>query len=196
MGRRVAHYSTIFATSSHTNKYSGVNRLGKRHDFTTTRIFWYVSAAGPKNRKDCEIRLIAKFAIRHQIQDHVSLSFPAIARADLPMVARWLGTPEVLRWWGDPKEQIDLITEDLDEPLMRQWIVEHQSRAFAYMQAYPANAWPQTHLTHLPNGAVVIDAFIGEPAMLGCGHGSAFLHVVGEKLLAEGAPIVAIDPDR
>jgi hypothetical protein len=41
-----------------------------------------------------------------------------------------------------------------------------QSRAFAYMQAYPANAWPQTHLTHLPNGAVVIDAFIGEPAML------------------------------
>jgi hypothetical protein len=43
---------------------------------------------------------------------------------------------------------------------------------------------------------VVIDAFIGEPAMLGCGHGSAFLRVVGEKLLAEGAPIVAIDPDR
>jgi len=92
-------------------------------------------------------------------------------------------------------EQIDLITEDLDEPLMRQWIVEHEGRAFAYVQAYPANAWPQTHLTHLPNEAVVIDAFIGEPAMLGCGHGSAFLHAVGEKLLAEGAPIVAIDPD-
>jgi aminoglycoside 6'-N-acetyltransferase len=122
--------------------------------------------------------------------------FRPLTCADLPMVARWLGTPEVLRWWGDPKEQIDLITEDLDEPLMRQWIVEHQSRAFAYLQAYPANAWPQTHLTHLPNGAVVIDAFIGEPAMLGCGHGSAFLHVIGEKLLAEGAPIVAIDPDR
>jgi aminoglycoside 6'-N-acetyltransferase len=122
--------------------------------------------------------------------------FRPLTCADLPMVARWLGTPEVLRWWGDPKEQIDLITEDLDEPLMRQWIVEHQSRAFAYLQAYPANAWPQTHLTHLPNEAVVIDAFIGEPAMLGCGHGSAFLHVIGEKLLAEGAPIVATDPDR
>jgi aminoglycoside 6'-N-acetyltransferase len=37
--------------------------------------------------------------------------------ADLPMAVRWLGTPEVVRWWGDPKEQIDLITEDLDEPL-------------------------------------------------------------------------------
>ena len=73
--------------------------------------------------------------------------------------------------------------------------MKNLSRAFAYVQAYPANAWPQTHLTHLPNEAVVIDAFIGEPAMLGCGHGSAFLHAVGEKLLAEGAPIVAIDPD-
>jgi aminoglycoside 6'-N-acetyltransferase len=111
------------------------------------------------------------------------------------MVVRWLGTPEVARWWGDPKEQIDLITEDLDEPLMRQWIVEHEGRAFAYVQAYPANAWPQTHLRQLPNGAMVVDAFIGEPAMLGRGHGSAFLHAVGEKLLAEGAPIVAIDPD-
>jgi|HubBroStandDraft_6_1064221.scaffolds.fasta_scaffold866137_1 aminoglycoside 6'-N-acetyltransferase len=121
--------------------------------------------------------------------------FRPLTCADLPMVARWLGTPGVLRWWGDPKEQIDLITEDLDEPLMRQWIVEHEGSAFAYVQAYPAKTWPQTHLTHLPNGAVVIDAFIGEPAMVGCGHGSEFLQVFGEKLLAEGAPIVAIDPD-
>jgi aminoglycoside 6'-N-acetyltransferase len=120
--------------------------------------------------------------------------FRPLTCADLPMVVHWLGTPEVVRWWGDPKEQIDLITEDLDDPLMRQWIVEHEGRAFAYLQAYLANAWPQTHLTHLPNGAMIVDAFIGEPAMLGCGHGSGFLHAVGEKLIAEGAPIVAIDP--
>jgi aminoglycoside 6'-N-acetyltransferase len=113
--------------------------------------------------------------------------------ADLPMVARWLGIPEALRWWGDPKEQIDLITEDLDEPLIRQWIVEHDGRAFAYVQAYPRNAWDQTHLTHLPNGAVIIDAFIGEPAMLACGHGSG--SCTWSKLPAEGAPIVASDPD-
>jgi aminoglycoside 6'-N-acetyltransferase len=121
--------------------------------------------------------------------------FRPFTSTDLRMIAAWLKTPEVLRWWGDPKEQIELITEDLDEPLMRQWIVEHEGCAFAYLQAYPAHAWPQTHLTHLPNGAVVIDAFIGEPAMLGCGHGSAFLRVIGKKLLAEGAPIVATDPD-
>jgi aminoglycoside 6'-N-acetyltransferase len=114
--------------------------------------------------------------------------------ADLPMVACWLRTPEVMRWWGDPNEQIALITEDLEEPLMRQWIVEHEGRPFGYVQAYPPIAWPQMHLRHLPDGAEVIDAFIGEPAMLGQGHGSAFLRAVAEKLLAEGAPVVAIDP--
>jgi hypothetical protein len=44
--------------------------------------------------------------------------FRPLTCADLTMVARWLETPEVLRWWGDPKEQIVLITEDLDQPLM------------------------------------------------------------------------------
>jgi aminoglycoside 6'-N-acetyltransferase len=121
--------------------------------------------------------------------------FRPFTRADLPMVARWLQTPEVLRWWGNPKEQIELITEDLDEPLMRQWIVEHEGRPFAYVQVYPLNAWPQIHLMHLPDGAEVIDAFIGEPAMVGCGHGSVFLRALAEKLRAEGAPVVVIDPD-
>ena len=56
------------------------------------------------------------------------------------MVARWLRTPEVARWWGDPNEQLALVTEDLDEPLMRQWIAEYEGQPFAYMQAYPAHA--------------------------------------------------------
>jgi hypothetical protein len=42
---------------------------------------------------------------------------------------------------------------------MRQWIVEHEGGAFAYVQVYPANAWPQTHFTHLPKEAVVIDTY-------------------------------------
>lgn len=122
-------------------------------------------------------------------------SLRPFTHADLPMAARWLQSPEVVRWWGDPEEQLALLTEDLDEPLMRQWIVEHQGRPFAYVQAYPARAWPQSHLMHLPDGAEAIDAFIGEPDMLGRGHGGAFLRMFAEMLIAEGAPVVAIDPD-
>jgi aminoglycoside 6'-N-acetyltransferase len=123
-------------------------------------------------------------------------NFRPFTREDLSMVTRWLRTPEVIRWRGDPKEQLALVTEDLDEPLMKQWIVEHAERPFAYIQVYPAVAWPQSHLAHLQARAEVIDTFIGEPAMLDRGHGSAFLRAMAEKLLAEGAPVVAIDPAR
>jgi aminoglycoside 6'-N-acetyltransferase len=116
--------------------------------------------------------------------------------ADLPLAEHWLRTPAVVRWWGDPAQQLALVREDLDEPLMQQWIVEHAGVALAYLQAYPARAWPQSHLAHLPDGAQVIDTFIGEAAMMGRGHGSAYLRALAGQLLAEGASVVAIDPAR
>jgi aminoglycoside 6'-N-acetyltransferase len=127
------------------------------------------------------------------MQDH-PYRFRPFLRADLPMAKRWLQTLEVKRWWGDPTEQLALVTEDLDQPLMRQWIVEHDGHPFAYVQAYPVHAWPQTHLMHLPDGTEVIDTFIGEPHMLGRGHGGAFLRRFAEFLIARGAPAVAVDP--
>jgi aminoglycoside 6'-N-acetyltransferase len=121
--------------------------------------------------------------------------FRPFNRAYLPMVELWLRTPEVMRWWGEPAEQLALVAGDLDEPLMRQWIVEHGDVPFAYVQAYPVHAWPQPHFTALPEGAVGVDAFIGVPEMVGCGHGGRFLREFAEMLIAEGAPVVAIDPD-
>src|SRR5437868_3348786 len=121
--------------------------------------------------------------------------FRPMINADLAMVEGWLKTPEVVRWWGDPAEQLALLMEDLDDPLMRQWIVEHRERPFAYVQVYEAHAWLQAHLQHLPSGAQVMDVFVGEPDMLGCGHGSAFLRLLAGILIREGAPLVAIDPD-
>jgi aminoglycoside 6'-N-acetyltransferase len=121
--------------------------------------------------------------------------FRSIVDADLPMMEQWLKAPEVARWWGDPAEQLVLLKEDLDNPLMRQWIVEYGQRPFAYVQAYEAHAWPQVHLQSLPGRTQVIDAFIGEPDMIGRGHGSAFLRLLASSFIREGAPLVAIDPD-
>jgi aminoglycoside 6'-N-acetyltransferase len=73
-------------------------------------------------------------------------------------------------------------------------IVSFAGRPFAYVQDYPVHAWPQPHLTALPAGSRAIDAFIGEPDMIGRGHGSAFLRLLAERLRSEGAPVVAIDP--
>lgn len=121
-------------------------------------------------------------------------SFRHAAPADTPMLRGWLATPEAVRWWGDPAEQEALIVEDFDNPLMQQWIVACDGKPFAYVQAYPAHAWPQTHLAHLPPGSEAVDAFIGVPAMLGQGHGRRFLRAFATMLRAQGATAVAIDP--
>ena len=110
------------------------------------------------------------------------------------MILRWLHTPEVKRWWGDPETEYALLLEDLDEPRMRQWIVEWNGRTFAYIQAYEARRWPQSHLMNLPPGSSIIDTFIGEPEMLGIGHGGRFLRIFARMLIDEGATVVAIDP--
>ena len=113
---------------------------------------------------------------------------------DIGMVAQWLETPDVLRWLGDSNEQLALIAEDLNEPLMDQWVTERHGKPFAYLQAYPARAWPQAHLTHLPASGKVMDVFIGDPMMIGRGHGRAFMRYFAEMLIADGATLVAADP--
>jgi aminoglycoside 6'-N-acetyltransferase len=122
-------------------------------------------------------------------------AFRPATHDDLPLLCGWLHTPEVVRWWGDPAEQQELLREDLDNPLMTMRIVTHGDRPFAYAQDYEVHSWPQPHLDHLPQGARAIDTFIGEAAMIGRGHGSRYLRQLAEQLIAEGAPLIAIDPD-
>ena len=111
------------------------------------------------------------------------------------MLDGWLHTPEVIRWWGEPAGQADLLAEDLANPLMQMRIVSFEGRPFAYAQHYDVGSWPQAHFAGLPTGSRAIDAFVGVPDMLGQGHGAIFLRRLAQQLLAEGAPVVAIDPD-
>jgi aminoglycoside 6'-N-acetyltransferase len=121
--------------------------------------------------------------------------FRAARRADLPLLKRWLESPEVVRWWGDPAAEAALLVEGLDEPAVAMRIVSFAcGRPFAYAQDYDVHAWPQPHLATLPAGSRAIDAFIGEPELIGRGHGAAFLRVLALELLRAGAPLVAIDP--
>jgi aminoglycoside 6'-N-acetyltransferase len=128
--------------------------------------------------------------------DDLSLySFQPATAHDLPRLRRWLSAPEVARWWGDPREEFELLRADLREPRMTTHIVAYRGRAFAYAQDYEVHAWPQAHLSGLPKGSRAIDSFIGPPSMIGRGHGARYLRLLAERLCAEGAPLVAIDPD-
>ena len=122
-------------------------------------------------------------------------SFRPVETRDLSLLGRWLKTPEVLRWWGDTAEEAELLRQDIDNPRMTMRIVAFKDRPFAYVQDYDVRSWPQPHLAALPAGARAIDSFIGEPEMIGRGHGSIYLRILAHRLMAEGAPVVAIDPD-
>ena len=49
--------------------------------------------------------------------------FRAMTPGDLALVRRWLETPDVMRWWGQPDEQYALVSGNLHEPTMNQYIV-------------------------------------------------------------------------
>ena len=121
--------------------------------------------------------------------------FQPMTADDLPLVHRWLMTAHVSEWWGDAPEQLTLVTEDLDEPAMDQYIVVKDDRAFAYLQCYVHAAWLENGLGLHPAGTRGIDQFIGEVDMVGCGHGSAFIRAFTDRLLASGTPRVITDPD-
>jgi aminoglycoside 6'-N-acetyltransferase len=120
--------------------------------------------------------------------------FRAMTPADLPLVRRWLQTPEVLRWWGDPDEQYELVSGDLDHPDMDQFIVALDGRPFAYIQCYRLSTWNQGFGDH-PLETRGIDQFIGEPDLVGCGHGSQFIRHFVDEAFRAGTPLVVTDPD-
>jgi aminoglycoside 6'-N-acetyltransferase len=121
-------------------------------------------------------------------------AFRSLVAGDLAMIQRWLETPEVVRWWGDPDEQFALLSGDLDHPDMDQFIVTLDEHPFGYIQCYPLSTWNQCFGIQ-PAATRGIDQFIGEPDMIGRGHGSSFIRQFVDALLASGVPRVVTDPD-
>ena len=121
--------------------------------------------------------------------------FHPMTAADLPLLRGWLAMPHVVEWWGEVDEQFELVSEDLHSLAMDQFIVAADGRPFAYLQCYDQMAWPENGLGVHPFGTRGIDQFIGDPTMLGHGHGSAFIRDFTDGLLAAGTPRVLTDPD-
>lgn len=120
--------------------------------------------------------------------------FRPMTTADLPLVERWLTLPHVRERWGDPAEQYRIVSGDLDEPAMDQFIVSIEANPFGYIQCYDLTAW-NTGFGQHPPGTRGIDQFIGEPEMIERGHGSAFIRCFVDERFRSGAPRVVTDPD-
>src|SRR5260370_40424401 len=92
---------------------------------------------------------------------------------DLPLVRNWLDVPHVAEWWHDP-ETFEFVSSDLAHPDMAQFVVTADDRPLGYLQCYKMRDW-HAGFGPQPAGTRGVDQFIGEPEMVGCGHGSAFV---------------------
>ena len=118
-------------------------------------------------------------------------SFRRVLLDDLALLETWLSRPHVREWW-EPDRLYD--ERDLADPRVRRWIVSFEGRPFAFMQDYSVHGWENHHFASLPIGSRGIDQYIGDPGMVGVGHGSAFIKQRVQFLFEEGAPVVATDP--
>ena len=110
---------------------------------------------------------------------------------DLPMLMRWRAQPHVLEWWDAP--ELDDQNEP-DDPRVTRCIVSFRQQPFGYIQDYDVHGWEGHHFADLPRHARGIDQFIGEPDMIGKGHGTRFISVRMKALFGGGAPVIATDP--
>ncbi len=120
--------------------------------------------------------------------------FRPMTAADLPLIRQWVAKPHVSEWWGNPSEQYALVSGDLDEPAMDQYVVSTDGTDFGYIQCYDLTAWNSGFGPH-PEGTLGIDLFIGEAGMIEQGHGSALVRAFADDRLARSAPRIVTDPD-
>ena len=107
------------------------------------------------------------------------------------MLACWRAQDHVRQWWGDD----ELLTEaDLTDQNVLRWIVSLDSEPFAYLEDYLVHAWADHPFAYLPKGARGMDQFIGDPSLLGLGHGPGFMRERMHQHLQSGTPVVATDP--
>ena len=118
-------------------------------------------------------------------------SFRRVTLEDLALLEAWQSRAHVREWW-DSDEPYG--AEVLADPKVIRWIVSHAERPFAFMQDYSVHGWASHHFAGLPEGSRGIDQYIGDPEMVGVGHGSAFIGARMQALFRKGAPVIATDP--
>ena len=125
--------------------------------------------------------------------DGARISFRPLARPDLPLVHEWLRRPHVAEWWG-PAETLDDLEAEHGPAIDGRashapYVVLLDDAPIGWIQWYVAAAshdegwWLDEH----DPGVRGIDQFIGDPALLGRGIGSAMVRAFDDMLFADPA---------
>jgi aminoglycoside 6'-N-acetyltransferase len=127
--------------------------------------------------------------------------FVSVTADDTPMLRNWLSTPSSREWWGDPDHEIELIFDGEKTGESSGYIVHGDDGPFGYIQSWPCEKQPAEAIKDEPwvakqyAGTLGVDITIGRPDLLGKGLGTEVVRQFCQKLFAEGAPRLIIDPD-
>jgi len=108
---------------------------------------------------------------------------------DVALIRTWQNLPHVREWWGDdgPFDE-----DELRDTRVSRWIVELNGKPLAYMQDYSVHGWEDNHFWHLPSESRGIDQYIGDPEMIGRGHGTAFIRQRMHEMFSAGVPVIGL----
>jgi aminoglycoside 6'-N-acetyltransferase len=131
-----------------------------------------------------------------------SYDFHPMTADDLPLMRRWLESPHVRAWWGEPELELGYIRDmiagrDTTRPFIfsvngepagyiHYWFIGHHQNETWIAD----NPW----LAELPSDAIGVDLTIGEADLLSRGVGSAVLRLFSERLVGQGHRTIIIDP--
>jgi aminoglycoside 6'-N-acetyltransferase len=119
-----------------------------------------------------------------------------LARADFPLVSRWLAEPLVDRWWHDDPSPAAVEaqfgpTVDGDDPT-RVYLGVHEGTPFGLVQVYRYDDEPGflaelSAACPVPAGALSLDYLVGEPDARGQGLGTAMIAAAVARGFADNA---------
>lgn len=107
-------------------------------------------------------------------------------RADIPALAAVREQPEVRRWWRGGADMVASVTEDLDDPEVRSFVIEYDGRVVGAIQWGEETEPDYRHAN--------IDIYL-DPSVHGRGIGTDAVRTLARHLLAaHGHHRVVIDP--
>jgi aminoglycoside 6'-N-acetyltransferase len=124
-----------------------------------------------------------------------AIDFRPVTEADFGLIATWLATPHVARWWGNADEALAHIRAHMTGSTVQPFVILMDGRPVGYIQSYDIHAEDDHPYRDQPPGTAGIDLSIGEAGLVGKGHGPRIIDAFVERLFADGVPRVVIDPD-
>jgi aminoglycoside 6'-N-acetyltransferase len=122
------------------------------------------------------------------------LGFRRLRRDDFGDLERWLSTPHVRLWWGDPLDAAGVEKEfgpciDGVDPTMV-FVSTLARRPIGLVQTYLLSDTPEYEAAVGVTGGAGMDLFIGEPDVLGVGLGKAIVRRFVKEIGWEAFPAV------